>query len=126
MVSEDDLIAAFNHHQDQVATDIPPSTSSASTTSDIPPSTSSASTTSDIPPSTSGASATSDIPPSTSNSNIEQNQDVIKTQRKRAREAMIQQAERMVKRSRIDHAAGNLGDNVTVPLPLVDRGWGDL
>jgi len=31
----------------------------------------------------------------------------------------------MVKRSRIDHAAGNTGDNVTVPIPLVDRGRGD-
>jgi hypothetical protein len=31
----------------------------------------------------------------------------------------------MVKRSRIDHAAGNVGDNVTVPIPLVDRGRGD-
>lgn len=31
----------------------------------------------------------------------------------------------MVKRSRIEHVAGNPGDNVTVPIPLVDRGRGD-
>jgi hypothetical protein len=38
---------------------------------------------------------------------------------------MMCQAERMVKRSRIEPAAGNPGDNVTVPIPLVDRGRGD-
>ena len=31
----------------------------------------------------------------------------------------------MVKRSRVQHVAGNIGDNVTVPIPLVDRGRGD-
>ena len=31
----------------------------------------------------------------------------------------------MVKRSRIEHVAGNPGDNVTVPIPLVDRGRAD-
>jgi len=35
------------------------------------------------------------------------------------------QAERMVKRSRLEHAAGNPGDNVTLPVALVDRGRGD-
>ena len=38
---------------------------------------------------------------------------------------MITQAERMIKRSKIVHAAGNPGDNVTIPIPLVDRGRGD-
>ena len=37
----------------------------------------------------------------------------------------MNQAERMVKRSRVEHAPGNPGDNVTVPVPLVDRGRGD-
>jgi len=45
--------------------------------------------------------------------------------RKRAREGMVQQAERMLKRSRIDHVAGNLGNNITMPISLVDRGLGD-
>ena len=31
----------------------------------------------------------------------------------------------MVKRSRIDIAYGHPGDNVAVPIPLVDRGRGD-
>jgi hypothetical protein len=31
----------------------------------------------------------------------------------------------MVKRSRIEYVAGNPGDNVTIPIPLVDRGRGD-
>ena len=35
------------------------------------------------------------------------------------------QAERMVKRSRLEHVTGNPGDNVIIPIPLVDRGKGD-
>ena len=31
----------------------------------------------------------------------------------------------MVKRSRVINIPGNVGDNVTVPVPLVDRGRGD-
>ena len=31
----------------------------------------------------------------------------------------------MVKRSRIDLKAGEVGDNVAVPIPMVDRGRGD-
>ena len=49
----------------------------------------------------------------------------ICAKRKRAREAQAQQAERMVKRSRIDLKAGEIGDNVAVPIPMVDRGRGD-
>ena len=47
------------------------------------------------------------------------------TQRKGACEAQLAQAERMVKRSRriMDH--GKVGNNVTIPIPLVDRGRGD-
>ena len=37
----------------------------------------------------------------------------------------MNQAERMVKRSRVEHAPGNPGNDVTVPVPLVDRGRGD-
>ena len=33
-----------------------------------------------------------------------------------------QKAERMVKKSRLDIPHGNPGDNVAVPIPLVDRG----
>ena len=35
------------------------------------------------------------------------------------------QKERMVKRSRVEIASGERGDNVAVPIPLVDRGKGD-
>src|SRR6218665_1027186 len=51
--------------------------------------------------------------------------DQLQSQRKRARGSLVQQAERMVKRSRVQHSPGNSGDNVTVPIPLVDRGRGD-
>ncbi|XP_076040906.1 uncharacterized protein LOC143025317 [Oratosquilla oratoria] len=46
-------------------------------------------------------------------------------QRKRARESRLSQAERMVKRSRIYLKAGEAGNNVPVPIPMVDRGRGD-
>ena len=36
----------------------------------------------------------------------------IQTRRKRAQEALANQAERMVKRSRVEHAPGNPGNNV--------------
>ena len=113
MVSEDDLLAAFNHHTED-SVDVIPSTSSTSV--DIIPSTTSASL--DVIPSM-DTSAPTETP------GIDNNQNQIKTQRKRAREAMLIQAERMVKRSRIDYVAGNPGDNVTIPIPLVDRGRGD-
>jgi hypothetical protein len=45
--------------------------------------------------------------------------------RKRARDGLMKQAERMVRRSRFVNIPGNVGDNVTVPVPLVDRGRGD-
>ncbi|XP_064079514.1 SCAN domain-containing protein 3-like [Macrobrachium nipponense] len=46
----------------------------------------------------------------------------ITQERKRAREAQLSQAERMVKRSRLDSKTGEVGDNVAVHIPLVDRG----
>ena len=39
--------------------------------------------------------------------------------------AMVEQAERMVKRSRIGVPHGQVDDNVIIPIPLVDRGRGD-
>jgi hypothetical protein len=88
----------------------------------------------DVIPSTSSTTSSSatvdhqDVIPSTS-STIAVQQDVtpdnIKTSRQRARQAMMSQAERMVKRSRVEFVPGNPGDNVTVPVPLVDRGRGD-
>jgi len=49
----------------------------------------------------------------------------IIAQRKGARTSQLAQAERMVKRSRIDLAACEPLDNAAVPIPLVDRGRGD-
>ena len=46
-------------------------------------------------------------------------------ERQGPRTAQFAQAYRMVKISRIDLAHGHPGDNVAVPLPLVDRGRGD-
>jgi len=56
---------------------------------------------------------------------LNEHQQIIQNQRKRARDGLMQQAEKMIKRSRVLHQAGNPGDNVTVPIPLVDRGRGD-
>jgi hypothetical protein len=126
--------------------DVIPSASSTTSSSvtvdhqDVIPSTSSTTSSSatvvhqDVIPSTSSTTSSSatvdhqDIIPSTS-STIAVQQDVtpdnIKTSRQRARQAMMSQAERMVKRSRVEFVPGNPGDNVTVPVPLVDRGRSD-
>ena len=45
--------------------------------------------------------------------------------RQASRVCQLQQAERMVKRSRLDLGHGQRGDNVAKPIPLVDRGRGD-
>ena len=73
------------------------------------------------PSSTSVAQLLSDEPISPIKAQI----DAIHLKRKLATEAQISQAERMVKRSRIIMVAGEVGDNVTVPVPLVDRGRSD-
>ncbi|XP_063600295.1 KRAB-A domain-containing protein 2-like [Penaeus indicus] len=49
----------------------------------------------------------------------------IIAQRKGAHTSQLTQAERKVKRSRIDLAAGEPLDNAAVPIPLVHRGRGD-
>ena len=49
----------------------------------------------------------------------------ITQRRHEASIAKNEQAERMVKRSRIDLQTGAIGDNVAVPIPAVDRGRGD-
>ncbi|XP_076056311.1 uncharacterized protein LOC143034260 [Oratosquilla oratoria] len=52
-------------------------------------------------------------------------QNNIISHRKRAYEAKLSQAERMVKRSRRIMDRGNVGNNVTIPIPMVDRSRGD-
>ena len=49
----------------------------------------------------------------------------ITKRRHEASMAQQEQAERMVKRSRVDLQVGTIGDNVAVPIPAVDRGRGD-
>ena len=63
-------------------------------------------------------------PPATE-SPLSVRQNNITSQRKRACEAQLSQAERMVKRSRRIMDRGNVGNNVTIPIPMVDRGRGD-
>ena len=46
----------------------------------------------------------------------------ITSQHKRARQCQLSQDERMVKRSRIEL---EVGDNVSIPIPMVDKGRGD-
>ena len=40
-------------------------------------------------------------------------------------DGLIKQAERMLRRSRVINVPASIGDNVTIPIPLVDRGRGD-
>ncbi|XP_068246731.1 uncharacterized protein [Palaemon carinicauda] len=56
---------------------------------------------------------------------LHQLQEDIALQRSRASAGQLAQAERMVKRSRLEHVPGDPGDNMTIPIPLVDRGIGD-
>ncbi|XP_068213388.1 KRAB-A domain-containing protein 2-like [Palaemon carinicauda] len=56
---------------------------------------------------------------------LHQLQEDIALQRSRASAGQLAQAERMVKCSRLEHVPGDPGDNVTIPIPLVDGGKGD-
>ena len=55
----------------------------------------------------------------------DQRQDSFHLNQKRTFDSPTEQAERLVKRSRVENAASNSKDNVTIPIPLVDRGRGD-
>jgi len=105
MVSEDDLFNAL-HTTDTIESNDPAATTSSSS---INQSTDPAAT-------TTSSSINQSSDPSTSS---------IQPCRKKAREALQEQAQRMVKRSRIINKPGDPGDNVTIPIPLVDRGRGD-
>ena len=54
------------------------------------------------------------------NDQLDQRQSDIINQCLGASAAQMAQAERMVRRSRVDLVAGKIGDNVAVPIPLVD------
>ncbi|XP_047490887.1 uncharacterized protein LOC125040376 [Penaeus chinensis] len=56
---------------------------------------------------------------------LQDHQDRIQKHRVEAYRGQVSQAERMVKRSRLDFKVGEPGDNVVVPIPAVDRGRGD-
>ena len=133
MVSEDDLIAAFNQPAEQADAstieDVIPATfqSTASTEAPIPSSSGSTVTTEEVVPSTTGSTPTAEpaIPSSSVSTSPEMRLERINGYRKRACESLVHQAERMVKRSRVEHVPGNPLDNITIPIPLVDRGRGD-
>jgi len=61
----------------------------------------------------------------TDNDDLASQQENIQVHRKRAAESQIKQAERMVKRSKIVLSTVKVGDNVTIPIPAVDRGRTD-
>ena len=65
---------------------------------------------------------TEDAAPAVLLSNRIQN---ISNERNGASSSQMAQAERMVKRSKVVLGAGQVGDNVAVPIPIVDRGRGD-
>ena len=49
----------------------------------------------------------------------------ILSERNMAQTSQLKQAAWTVQRSRVEMVAGKVGDNVAVPIPLVDRGRGD-
>ncbi|XP_068229325.1 uncharacterized protein [Palaemon carinicauda] len=57
--------------------------------------------------------------------NLDQLHNSISSQRLAASESQRQQAKHMVKRSPTELVAGEIGDNIALPIPLVDRGRGD-
>ncbi|XP_068220838.1 KRAB-A domain-containing protein 2-like [Palaemon carinicauda] len=57
--------------------------------------------------------------------NLDQLHNSISSQRLAASESQRQQAERMVRGSQTELVAGEIGDNIALPIPLVDRGRGD-
>ena len=65
------------------------------------------------------------FPTATATTILEEHTEQIRKRRAEACAAQLSQAERMVKRSRVDLKAGVPGDNVAVPIPAVDRGRGD-
>src|ERR1043165_1570682 len=137
MVPEEDLLAAFDQTTRNASSDIAPYTSTIpAAIIDVTPSTSTVSAAiTDVTPSTSTVSAAiTDVSPSTSTASanvfdvaasMTADDNHIKRNRKQAQDAMICQAKCMVKRSRVQHVPGNIGDNVTIPIPLVDRGRSD-
>ena len=75
---------------------------------------------------TSLSSSPSDSPVSSvENHRVAERIKEIKRRRREAADAQTSQAERMVKRSRVDLWAGEHGDHAAVPVPLVDCGRGD-
>ena len=56
---------------------------------------------------------------------LHQRQELISTQRCAAKRAQECQADRMLKRRRLVLTTAKVGDTVTIPIPLVDRGRGD-
>ena len=82
------------------------------------------------PPSAINPSATSQPPTPLSTTTepplnlapLDQRLQDITDQRKRACESQLTQAERMVKCSRIDLKVAEVGDNIVVPIPMVDKG----
>ena len=106
------------------ATPQPPTTTEPSTSNDspLPP----ASHATPLPTTITELSTSNNSPLiSTTTEPLEQRLQEITNQRKRARDSQLKQAERMVKRSRIELKMAEVGDNVAVPIPLVDKGRGD-
>ena len=69
--------------------------------------------------------ATAENPLIQTDGDVEERISQINVRRREAAIAQTSQAERMVKRSHLDLRADQQGDNVAVPVPLVDRGRGD-
>jgi len=142
MESEDDLLAAFScstpHTQEaDIIQVISSSTTPSHETDSITASSSSPTSpheTDSIPADLSSPTSTSEmnppdhsqISPSVTTTPILEDHTIqIRKRRAEAYAALLSQAERMVKRSRVDLKTGVPGDNVAVPIPAVDRGRGD-
>ena len=128
MQSEDDLLSALSTSQEPVPSDNPMPTltdeSQPGTTEAPLPSTSDEAmpVLTMITPVDPESPVTEDAAPAVLLSNCIQN---ISNERNGASSSQMAQAERMVKRSKVVLGAGQVGDNVAVPIPIVDRGCGD-
>ncbi|XP_071111144.1 uncharacterized protein [Haliotis cracherodii] len=78
-----------------------------------------------IPSSSDASEVSTQTSPASREDQVAAQLNSIMQNRKRAREAQEEQAQRMVKRSKRVLGPVSVGDNVTVPIPHVDRGRGD-
>ncbi|XP_047481538.1 uncharacterized protein LOC125033951 [Penaeus chinensis] len=120
--SEDDLIAGMSG--DDTTTITTTTGSAASSTGSVTPSEATTSNNNDLLTTEMTEALSVDAIVQTPQI-LQDHQDQIQKHRGETYREQVSQAERMVKRSRLDFKVGEPGDNVAVPIPSVDHGRGD-